>query len=281
MVMRVLEINDLAVSNRYTIESLLVHYTIQNTHECVDDYRLELQRSHTSEGDYDILSLDILGNIYYEDYSVNLLNDNIEYYYRIKIIHKNSGAYSFSNVARFVTSPMENISFWLKWTYDKYLRDVVTGDGYFLLKKKHTGQLCENYDDIRGGCRNSRCTTCWGTGFTGGYYPPIPIAFSYIGPGNRQEQPDRAGFINNDLPNQLWTSSYPILDVGDLIVGRLASGGRYRVTSVTRVAKNEFIVSQRFTMQELSPTDLVQRLEIKDTQTGHIEVQREYDTWSF
>lgn len=275
-----ISIQDLEVTNRFTIDFLVIQYTVERTHENIDDYCLNLLRSSTSEGDYAVVK-ENLKTPTYEDYDVNLRNDNIEYYYKIQIVSKKDGTFSFSNVAKFITSPMENIAFWLKWTYDKYLKEVVTGEGYLLLKKKKSGQLCDNYDEYRQSCRNPRCEVCWGTGFKGGYYPPIPISVSYAGPGNKQEQIDRSGFTNSDAPNQLWTGGYPIIDVGDILVGRQSTGGRHRVVAVTQVAKNELVISHRFTIQSIAPTDIVCLLPIENIQQGKIEVKREYNTWGF
>jgi len=49
-------------------------------------------------------------------------------------------------------------------------------EGY-LLKRRLFGEECECIDTLTKEVRNAQCAICYGTGYVGGYYPPVPCYY--------------------------------------------------------------------------------------------------------
>jgi len=250
-----IKISNLQVTNRFSLDFLVIMFDILDTEEKLSDYRLDLYRSNGPEGPFEMAGHN-LKTTSYKDYDVNLKNDDIEYYYKINVVRLRDGFSEFTETVRYITSPVNNYTFFIKWNYDKYLDDIVDNGNFYLMKKIRSGQLCPYTDEVRGACKNPRCTECYGTGYLYGYYAPIKIKISFQAPSQENESVNRIGITNDDAPYQVWCGSYPIIAVGDILVGTNQLGGRYKVISVTQTTYQNLVVSQRVVMQTIAPTDI-------------------------
>ena len=52
-----------------------------------------------------------------------------------------------------------------------------SGSPGYLLKRRHTGTVCDCVDDMTGEPRKHNCELCYGTGFVSGYYDPVECFF--------------------------------------------------------------------------------------------------------
>lgn len=57
----------------------------------------------------------------------------------------------------------------------------------YLVKAYRYGPLCECVDAVTKEVRNSRCPTCYGTGFAGGYFKPLPFSYADVSPEQTRE----------------------------------------------------------------------------------------------
>lgn len=244
------------VSNRFSMKFLVVSFEIENTFESISDYKIDLLRSNSPESGYEVIASN-LKNVFYEDYDANLFNTMIEYYYRVRCTNKKTGEFSESDFFQYHSSPIDQYSYWLAWTYDKYMSQVVFGGGYYLLKRIRSGQYCVNHDEVRGACKNPRCEHCYGTDFEGGYYPPIAISISKFAQDTMQETVDRQGFFNSQNADQYWCAGYPVVNIGDIIVGQIEDGGRFRVMNAAQTLKGTRVVSQRIALQAIPESDIL------------------------
>ena len=134
----------------------------------------------------------------------------------------------------------------------------VHGIPVFIYKKKTEGSRCTDcWDKVLKRCTNSSCLTCFGTGFVGGYYPPI-AAWADIGPTNNDGTIMEFGIRENN--NARWTfTNYPLLQLGDIILD-LGSFFYWRVNSVNFSFKNNCITLQFPVVAGVNRSDIEQQL---------------------
>ena len=95
-------------------------------------------------------------------------------------------------------------------------------DGY-LLKRKVVGTFCPDCRDHQTGeVLDPDCSTCFGTGFVDGYFPPMPCVFADLQPTVRHEELDggQARGTINDIVVQARMLGVPHLNEEDIWVAR-------------------------------------------------------------
>ena len=105
---------------------------------------------------------------------------------------------------------------------DEYRQLVKAGEGTmgFLLKRKQYGQACPDcLDWDTKEIRNPDCTTCYGTGIVGGYYPGVEFHANFNAGYTRQlnnGQPPRG--TTGDIVKQARCLLWPFVDTRDIWV---------------------------------------------------------------
>lgn len=125
----------------------------------------------------------------------------------------------------------------------------------WVLFRKHWGTACSScIDDTSEQVRNPRCTTCYGTGYEGGYFDPYPDKCRILGE-NTQVIPQ----LGTRVAHQMLIRMVPIPRVheDDIII---LEGSDLRL-SVEKVSP-EFVIKGRpiiehFELKALEPTDIV------------------------
>jgi hypothetical protein len=140
----------------------------------------------------------------------------------------------------------------------KILRDeqlafrVFNGIVVAVLKRRHFGVRCTVcYDPITKLNTKSRCTTCYGTGWTGGYYPPIATLARFAASSTDTSLTSEGKMdINN---NPITLLNYPHVEEGDIIV-EVGGNHRWLVKSVSPTELRRVTVHQRVLATELPRT---------------------------
>lgn len=277
-----IQIKNFNATGKYTLNTVVLTFEIADTSECLSDYQLNVYRSLAIDSDYKLVAENLRTNSY-ED-SVSLINENVEYYYRIMILDKRTGyipsktidnienfdttsssllaEYTWSDFTRYASKLADRESFYLAWTYNAYLTRVIKNGTFYLLKKIRGGELCRNNDEIRGACRNPYCEDCYGTGFHRGYYPPVALQLSISSPNSQSETVGRTGMRNEDSPFQAWCAGYPLVDTGDVIISTADRRFRMRVVSAVTSMKNTRVTRHILTLQNITPSDIVYKIPI-------------------
>lgn len=270
-------LKNLNVTGIYTLDSLVLTFDICDTSECLSDYRLDIFRSNAPESDFICVCEDLRQNSF-EDKGVDLLNSQADFYYKVMIIDKRTAKtslpehwknglenlddmkidfeYSWSDTVMYSMPPLNNITFYLSYTYNAYLTQVVNNGTFYVAKRIFSGELCRNSDEVRGACREPMCEKCYGTGYQRGYYPPIPVRLNIMSPMNQAQTVDRTGLHNEETPTQAWCSGYPIIDVGDIIINTTDRRYRQKVIGVTASSMGTKVTRQILQLQNISPSDV-------------------------
>ena len=117
------------------------------------------------------------------------------------------------------------------------VRDGFAARSGWLLKRKRAGQRCQRcLDPLTGEVTDAACPECFGTGFQGGYHPPIRMD-AVFGPQPIQEAPNAASPPGGQkqVPNRIRLAGSPLTATYDVWVDE-KDDRRWIVQSVAQAA---------------------------------------------
>lgn len=139
-----------------------------------------------------------------------------------------------------------------------------TGQDGWLLKRKVTGKPAESkYIDEISGVPMADTTSEFNTGLEGGYYPPIPMWYTYEEFQQTKELVASGFGVNEDITVKFRTIGYPLIEVRDIMVNR-ETDSRYNVMKVDAFSfpGTNIIVVQTITVKRIPPTDTVYKIQM-------------------
>jgi hypothetical protein len=192
--------------------------------------------------------------------SVNQLSLSRGIFYKIDVIPP-SGSLNASSAITGVEPQLSGRQRLLK---RKMLRDEsillrrFNGTPVAILKRKHWGTRCPDcWDPIARESVRAACTTCYGTGFTGGYYDPIVV---YARRTVLQRQTGLAPENTTDVATcQFWILDAPYVETLDIVVA-LKDGRRFVITHLNNTELQVVTVHQKFDATELPRSAIEHRI---------------------
>ena len=197
------------------------------------------------------------------DYTANLFDLQKVYYYRVRAVEVQSGL----AVQTFLSS----VSTWdgaldLTGIYvveeHLFFHRYVAGAPTLIFKKRREGPRCPgDWDPKLKRVTKSNCTTCYGTGFVGGFYAPID-AWMNFEPDPKQIQIAEWGLIQ---PNQtsVQFTNYPLLSIDDLIL-ELKINKMWKVSNVSAAEKNRSTMLQYARVSAVNPSDIEYKIPVPE-----------------
>ena len=215
------------------------------------DYVFRIQRSEAPEGPFDSISQPFSDIYSYIDNARPTGNRYRNFFYRIEVVHRASGAVSYSETVN-LEPPADLIAAEIRRHMQMLFRGFV-GRVCWLLPVRTFGMRCPTcYNPKLQKSRTSSCPTCFSTTFVRGYHRPIEIYIS-IDPSPNNQQNNSVGPIQpNNTTARLPHS--PQIKVGDVIVE--AENRRWRVTKVTTTEHLRAPLHQELEIHEIPPKDI-------------------------
>ena len=255
------DIKTIAVTDQFGLNSLVVDFSVGDTSEELTNYRFDLYKANHQTQTYFLVQADIK-DFTYRDFAVNLYNISINYYYKVKVTDLTTNETKLSDIYSEYKSARADVhALGIVEIHEIYLENIVTNK-MLLLKKKRTGQVCSCFDSVRRRSNPVSCVLCYGTKYSGGYYPPYEIYTNFLNPPTRIEY-----FAQNDVgewegtPLQLWTQNYPLVQVQDIIIDRM-NNIRYVVSNCHPSYMNFYLIRQTFEIQRLPDSNVVYKYPI-------------------
>ena len=238
----------------------------------IDDYKFNIYWSISPECDFeairddegDIVEIDgAIGPLVYT-HQLKQYDFNIPHYYKVHAILKTDSVYnSYSEVA-FVGMDYDGEHAVIKQA-ENILNDMFCGEPTYIIKKKATGVRCTNcWSASRQQRTLTHCDVCEGSGFVDGYYCAILVQMADDSGARKSDSQRSFEDVYDSKRSRM--SNYPIVRPKDLIV-TVGDYKRYVVrhvettklprhaTSGTLLSKQNYVVSQLLTLQELNPDD--------------------------
>jgi len=126
---------------------------------------------------------------------------------------------------------------------------VGVGTEVAIFKRRRWGEKCPICLSSTGQSTRAHCSTCFGTGFVGGYWNPV-YTYAQRRPSPIQIQTAPQGDVESNVI-QILMPHIPIVDMQDVLVF-LRDDTRYEIKSVTPTLIHSLIVHQELVVSELA-----------------------------
>lgn len=228
------------------------------------DCRFNVYHSPTLEGNYHLVNPAPINGNSLIDYSAQEYSKFRNGYYKVEALLLEQGN------ARILGIPVTWHGTRHSWVEiranevqrrENILLKRFTGVKSYLFKKRMYGLRCKVcWDPLSETVTKDHCTSCFGTSFEGGYYPPIPVTLQY--------EPTPSSLLKTYFgkfePNQIgaWTVSLPEVSQDDILI-RTGDWNVYKIAQVQTTELQAQPVRQIMQLSQLSRRDVENRLVLK------------------
>lgn len=251
----------------FDLDEFVVTWTVdlKPATEDINNYRFFVQRSNSEEGPFDELNTaaPLTDTFTFTDKQINRLSKWRRFFYRIRAVDV-SVIPNVEVISKPADLAIQSLTEQKRHELEMARLDriLLSGVGVvpgfvgvkcLVFKRRSFGQRCpECWDDLKRKVTMSRCLTCFGTGFRFGYHTPIVTHICFDVSTDKPELTP----IGETQPNVLraWTSNYPVLTGGDLIIDQ--ENARWRVQMETRTEHLRIIIRQTISLFQLQPGDV-------------------------
>jgi len=244
---------------------VLISWKLQPTSQNLKNLKFYVDRgeSPTEFTQLNTVGLSPFGLYEYVDLTANTFDINKVYYYRVRAVEELNGltVQTFTSIE---TTWDGNLDFVGMYVVEEHLFELRWVDGIpaMIYKKIRDGEYCtECWDTVLKRVTKSNCRTCYGTGRTGGYYPPYEAWMKFESDPKVEQVADwgRRQMGQTDI---LFTN-YPLLSVDDIIV-ELKPNKFWKVERVTTPEKNRTTVLQMARLNQVNPADIEYKIEVNE-----------------
>lgn len=251
-----IDIANLKIDDCYGVDFLLISFTVSNMVEPPENYKFDLYRSMSSNAAFIRIAED-LSECRFIDTGVNLLNPNLQYYYKVKATNIVTGETSISTISRYDTVDPDRYATAISVIEERYLDNIIDNKDVFILKKIRSGSRCSCYNPNRQDSGDPFCENCYGTSIAGGYYKPIRAKMGYYNTLTSQHEYSTREDVDHKGPLQVWIKSIPKIENDDLIID---GNTRYIIMAHTDTRKNKYLLRQICTVEDLPPTSIIYKI---------------------
>lgn len=205
-------------------------------------------RSTSPTDDFEIIAQNVT-QPFYTDSAVDFFDENIRYYYKVEGYHGGTMV-SQDGPETLTYNIMDGIANKVIQESSIALRMMNNPPVFFLLKRRIGVPCPDCYNPITKRPKYANCPTCHGTGYIGGYHPPIISRISQdvsqLIMASGEGDADKTEFS----PVNAWILNAPLLYPEDVMVDILDQ--RYKVVSVSRRTKSQYVIRQ---LLQLAPLE--------------------------
>lgn len=191
---------------------------------------------------------------------VNLLAKQKPMYYQVRASIATRPV--VSNTAAITNAPNEDVLRLQK--RERFQLAKYDGVPAFLYTRRRTGRPCSRCVGAKEmGDLGVDCMTCFGTGFEGGYYPPLPIYVAHQDlktEGSNIQQ----NYVKESSNTNLWTSNWTIISPEDVLVEMAPPNLIWRITGMQKSQRRQAVSRQLMTANEADKGHAIYHLPIPD-----------------
>ena len=184
-------------------------------------YLFDVERSGSPIGPFEKLNSEpLIDEFKFHDTTLPLITKLVDVYYRV-IVTPPLDSKLISDSINLIRQ-RENRQYLIGKEInrqEKILLKHAVGVPCKVFKRRHWGTRCPDcFNFLTKEVTDKNCASCFGTGFTGGYYPFIDTFIHFDTPVPRsQEVTDQFATVENIVTTG-WTIAYPLLKKDDIIV---------------------------------------------------------------
>lgn len=227
---------------------ITVSWTLKYTIPDINLFSFYVERSGSPEGKFTRLNAEALKNEFtYADEDASYFGKHRFVYYRIVIVKDAQGEGVRTKPRTFYDEP-DLIGLEVA-RRNKLLLDRFVGRPCVLYKRRHWGKRCKDcWDNKLRRVIKSKCSSCFDTGYEGGYWSPISVKINFspsasviqLAPWGKTE-PSAAS---------AWTGNYPLIESMDVVI-ELTRNRRWTVIQKADIEKRRTPVKQILKLEEL------------------------------
>lgn len=234
-----------------------VSWRVRDTIEDLFDYTFQVQRSESSEGPWENVSVPFADRFVFRDTSVPTFNNIRTLFYRIATRHKDG--------EEVVSEAVDNqpdadlITLEVRRHMGLLLREFA-GRRCWVLPVRTFGQRCTScWNATQQKRTRSGCFECFDTGFTRGYHAPIET-WMQLDPGQALDlQPTNVGLL------QQMNTTARVVDLTaikprDVVIE--AENRRWRVTQVNQTEHGRAPIHMELQLHEIPKSDIEYKYEL-------------------
>jgi hypothetical protein len=175
-------------------------------------------------------------------------DNQIDYFYRVRVLLPNTPDFSTGNCSVFASQPQPANGLWSRtdWLQAREIirkellvktkRSNKTSPGFLLKRRTFGTRAIQTQEFDTGEIQHVKSEIDFGTGFVGGYFPAIDLLVTLEAPWKRAIELDPTVDTRRDIIRTGRAVAYPYVETRD-IYHRRDNGERYIVNSVTTVAE--------------------------------------------
>jgi hypothetical protein len=243
------------------------------------DIVFKIERAQSPEGPYELVADNIRSYFYYDrnratpEAGIGEYRENLNFLSLVRTLYyRVTGTATTGDVAFGISDSGNDLPKRLALLHRKMQRDLsvalkFNGVDAYVLKRLHWGVRCKKcFDLLTKKVTSSKCTECYGTGFTNGFATPVQIKLRFLAP-NSDTQMSPQGWTDTTRLRVICLQ-YPNIDPGDLLIDKI-SNRRYLVQQQSQTELRREIVHQALLISELSRDSIEYRLTVN---TDHVPV---------
>jgi hypothetical protein len=234
-----------------------LYWDVSPCHEDVNNYEFVVEKSDNELGPYYDLTVPFVDRYHIRDSTVS--GQHAYYnkiYYRVRVQERGdtSNSRTFPDIggAKLAAKP-DLAALEMARINNLKLKEFI-GRKVWIFPRRKSGQRCGTcFDEVSQRKLLSNCSTCFGTGWVGGYHAPVEAYALIVTPN---EQTIHANIGNINLENtSMMLGNYPEISEGDVVVE--AENIRWRVAAtISKVAKARALIRQQAPIHRIPKSDI-------------------------
>lgn len=239
-----------------------------------DVKKFTLERSGSSEGPFETVVDNITSFHFFDDLrdtpapsdseavreNLNFLSLSRAVYYKLTVTDDTGATASTTSVVGPTLKDRKLALLRRKMQRDLSIAFKFNAIELAVLKRRHWGTRCKDcFDILTKRVTNSKCNTCYGTGFEGGYFDPVRIK-GRLGIDNVQTNITPQGKTDVNK-KRIIMLAIPLVEADD-IIAEIAQNKRYIVQHVHATEMKTNPVHQNLTVSELATDSVEYRIPI-------------------
>lgn len=256
-----IEIGELQVRT-FVLDELTITWQVEiDPEENILEYEMFVLRSESPEGEFETVSPGLFDIYEFTDRDVSTHSKWRKYYYKIKAVHTPSGREFFSEPRQsYIPTDLNLIGLEVARRERLLLREYVGVPSYLFIMRRWGPRCPSCWDFLKKQVRKSNCNRCFRVGRDLGYFTPISTLIQYS-PYGQSVDHTNIGEVE-PAQTQAWTTNYPLITPGDVIVE--PGNRRWRVSAVSTTEQFRVPVRQMLQLHYIDPGDVEYELEIPD-----------------
>lgn len=254
-----IEIGELNV-NSYILDELTITWQVEiDPEEDILDYEMFVLRSQAPEDDFEEVSPGLFDVYSYVDLDAGTRSKWRKYYYKVKAVHTPSGREFYSEAEQsYIPTEMTLLGLEVA-RRNRLLLDEFVGVDCYLYIMRRFGPRCPTcWDFNKRQVTKSSCEDCYKVGRYKGYFAPMQVKCQF----NPHAQSVDHANIGEMEPGETnaWTTNYPLISPGDLIIE--PGNKRWRVSAISTTEQHRVPVRQMLQLHLIDKSDVEYRIEV-------------------